>query len=376
MNLLFLANVNTAGEWLAQQNLIEYLNKENKKFKFYLISEEPINKKIVNNNLFEKIIYIKQIKTNKPFKEYKKIFNFIFESYKSIKKIDRNYKINKVIISHYLFAIPYLFYSKKNNYIFWFHGIKNNYFIFKDTTNHYLIFLKILENLSLFLAKKIIIPTNYSHYLIKKLCLPFFNINRSKIIILNNLINKLFLKKQKNIRKKNLILYSGRLVFKKGVENLILAFKKASIIYKNWNLLIIYPKTKNEDEDKILKKYKKCKNIIFKKDLSINIIRKYYQQAKLAILPSYLENDSLFLKEAIFINLPIFSTKTGSALELLNNKFFLNDNKHFTIEKKITSFINNQDYYNNEFVKISNKFKSNYKTKEIINKFIQIIYEN
>ncbi|MEM4397773.1 MAG: glycosyltransferase, partial [Candidatus Woesearchaeota archaeon] len=348
----------------------------NKKFKFYLISEEPINKKIVNNNLFEKIIYIKQIKTNKPFKEYKKIFNFIFEAYKSIKQIDRNYKINKVIISHYIFTIPYLFYSKKNNYIFWFHGIKNNYFIFKDTTNHYLIFLKILENLSLFLAKKIIIPTNYSHYLIKKLCLPFFNINRSKIIILNNLINKLFLKKQKNIKKQNLILYSGRLVFKKGVENLILAFKKASIIYKNWNLLIIYPKTKNEDEDKILKKYKKCKNIIFKKDLSINIIRKYYQQAKLAILPSYLENDSLFLKEAIFINLPIFSTKTGSALEILNNKFFLNDNKPFTIEKKITSFINNQDYYNNEFVKIINNFKSNYKTKEIINKFIQIIYEN
>ncbi len=148
------------------------------------------------------------------------------------------------------------------------------------------------------------------------------------------------------------------------------------MIYKNWNLLIIYPKTKNEDENKILKKYKKYKNIVFKKDLPINSIKNYYQKAKLAILPSYLENDSLFLKEAIFINLPIFSTKTGSALELLNNKFFLNDNKHFTIEKKITSFINNQDYYNNEFVKISNKFKSSYKPEKIINKFIKIIYEN
>lgn len=376
MNILILANVNTAGEWLAQQNLIEEIKKKDKKINFFLISEKPKNKNFIKTNLFKKILFLTTSPTKKPFKKYKKTIFYIYKSYLLIKKLKNKNNINKTFISHYPFFLSYFSAFKNFNYIFWFHGIKNNYKIFKDTLNHYLIFLKILENFAWIFAEKLIIPTYESLTLIKKNLILPFKIEK-KVILINNLINPIFFKKNKSTKKKNIIIYSGRLVYKKGIENLILAFKKFLTFFNNWTLLICYLKLNNIEEKKILRKYQKEKNIVFKANLNQKQLKKYYQQAKIAILPSSLENSSLFLKEALMLNLPVFSTKTGNSKKYLSKHFLIRNNQINTIFETLKNFAKNQLFYNQKFARISLNFNKIHKQekKQSIEKFLNFIYE-
>lgn len=377
MNILLLADVNTAGEWAAQENFIKEFKKKYKNINFLLITPFPLSFSLFNKKLFKQIYYLKIKNHKKPFRQYKKLLIFIYEGYRLIKKIKKNNKIDKVIISHYLFFLSYILAFKNKNYIFLFHGIKNNYLIFKDTWNHYLIFLKILENLSWILARKIIIPAKQSFFTIKKhVFLPLL-IKNKKFIKINNLIDEIYFYKQKTIIRKNIILYCGRLAIKKGVENLIQAFLAISEKFKKWRLVICYPRTNSVDERYILKKYKNLDKVIFKANLNVNLLKTYYKKAKFAILPSFLENSSLFLKESIASNLPIFSTKTGDAEYLLTKEFLLKNNKIKTLSNAIYQFIAKKTFYQKKFVKISLNFKKRYQEekRKSLKKFFNLIYE-
>ncbi|MFN4212864.1 MAG: hypothetical protein ACK4FL_02800, partial [Microgenomates group bacterium] len=71
MNILLLADVNTAGEWLAQQNLIKEVKKKYKNINFLLITPFPFSHSLFDKNLFKQIYYLKIKNFKKPFRQYK-----------------------------------------------------------------------------------------------------------------------------------------------------------------------------------------------------------------------------------------------------------------------------------------------------------------
>jgi len=377
MNVLILSDTQPGGEWIATQTVIKNLKMKDKKFKFYLISSNKSNKSL-NRSLFEEVFFIKKKTFKKPLKHYRELLFQIINGAKIIHFLIKKKKINLVIITDYLLAISYLIVARKKDYIFFFHGIKNRYRIFFDTFNHYLIFKKILEIISWTLAKKIITPsifaknflTNSYQFLNKKNFVIIPNLIRKnfKIIISRSIIKKF--KEKFRLKNRKILLYSGRLVEGKGVENLIKSFLRIKNQYSNLILVVAYC---GEEKKSLIVNDEKIK---YFKNLNINDLVKLYQLSNLAILPSYFEISPLFVREAIFCNLPIISTNCGDVKNILSNLFIIKDNKINTITEKIKDFLSKESFYKKEFLKIRNNFiKFSYCEDKIIKSW-QKLFKN
>jgi glycosyltransferase involved in cell wall biosynthesis len=377
MNILLLSDTQPGGEWIATQTVIENLKIKDKKFKFYLISSNK-NNQLLNRSLFEEVLFIKKKAFKKPLKHYRELLYQIINGAKIIDFLIKRKKIDLVIITDYLLAISYLLSQKKRNYLFFFHGIKNRYQIFRDTLNHYLIFKKILEILAWTLAKKIIVPSEYAKIFLSD---SYKFLNKKKFLIIPNLIRKNFkiivsssciddFKKKIRLKNKEILIYSGRLVEGKGIENLIQSFLKIKNQFPKLILVIAY----FGKENKLL--IFKDEKIKYFKDLKINELVQLYQSSKLAVLLSYFEISPLFIREAIFCNLPIISTNCGDVSNILSNIFIIKESKIDAITQKIKDFLRNESYYKKEFLKIRNNFiKFNYSEEEIIKSWLKLFKE-
>lgn len=373
MKILILSDIEAGGEWIATQTLIEKLRKNNKRLEFYIITSSK-NKYLLKESLFEKIFFSESKHFNKPFKYYRQLFYRISFGKKIVSYIFKRYEFDHVIATNYILAISYLISQKNSNYIYFFHGIRNNYKIFSDTFNHFMIFQKLLEILTWAVSKKFIIPSiNARNILIEH---SFSVLKNKTFVVFPNLIRDEF-KSDLKIRNKKTILYSGRLAPNKGIENLINAFLLMEKKDPKVVLVIAYP---GKPEIQFLKKIKtiigKGLNIVLINNLSTQGLSILYQTSTLAVLPSPFEISSLFLREALMCNLPIISTDIGDANKVLSRPFILKDNKISTIYCKIYNFFSNEGQYNNIFQKIVKKFKSQYCEEKIINEWIKVLKTN
>ncbi len=389
MNILILSDIEVGGEWIATQTLIEKLRKKDERLKFYLITLSK-NIYLLKESSFEKIIFVKKKSYKKPLKYYREFFYQLISGTKTISKICDKYNFNKIIVTNHILGASYLLSQKKGNYLYFFHNVKNNFRIFFDTFNHYLILQKLIEILVWAMAEKIIIPTvmakqviiDHTNFLFKK----------KGFIVLPNLVRDEFkskfpitrlqkFKKRLNIQGEKIIFYSGRLISEKGVKNLVDVFLQLLKKYADVTLVIAYPKS---TETKFIKKIvflsKQEKRIILLKNLPTTELAKYYQVVSLAVLPSPFDISPLFFKEALFSNLPIFATNTGDIGETLNKLdskkaqlFILNNNQVKTLYKKIDSFFKKKIFYEKEFSRLSEKFKSLYNEEKIINNWIKVL---
>jgi len=382
MNILVLADIETGGEWLAIQTMIEKTRKRNRRIKFYLAAHKKISP-LFKKGLFTKTYLINHNHYNKPFKHYRELFDLINAGRKSISLLFKQHYFDNVIVSDYLLGISYLLSQKKGKYLFFFHGVKNNHRVFIDTFNHYLILKKLLEVFTWTMSKKTIVPSkktkdflinNYGFLLKNK---PFF--------IVPNLIQNEFakkyspteinqLRKSLGIKKNKIILYSGRLVFNKGIENLVAGFLRIEAKYPKITFIIAYP---DGFDRQLINQIKTLINrgkkiILMNNPTTINLAR-IYQASALAILPSPFEISSLFIREALISNLPIISTDTGDAKNILSRHFIIKNNKTNTLYNKIDNFLNNERKYKRDFLKITTFFKFQYNEEKIINNFIKIL---
>lgn len=365
MNILILSNIEAGGEWIATQTLIQKLKKKDSSIKFHLISTSK-NKYLLKEELFEQIIFIKNRRSKKPFKNYRELFYQISSGKKEISDLYKQHYFNRVVTTNYILALSYIMSQKDLNYIYLFHGIINNYRIFFDTFRRYLIFRKILEIFTWGLSNKLIIPSSHTKNTLIEHSLSL--LKYKKMTIIPNLIRDEFKKDQKR-QDKNIILYSGRLAYDKGIENLISAFlfyikKRSKTVLK-----IVYP---GKPDFSLIKNHR---NIIYIKDPTVKELSYLYQTSTLAVLPSPFEISSLFIREALMCNLPIISTQTGDADDILPEQFILKDHKVGTIQNKIDDFFENIRRYQNIFKTTINKFKSRYNEKTIIDDWLNIFQE-
>lgn len=371
MNILVLSDIEAGGEWIATQTLIEKLIKKDESIKFYLIASSK-NKYLLKESLFEKIIYIRHKYYRKPFKYYRELFYQLSSGKKAISHIYKQYKFDYVIATNYILAISYLISQKKLNYIYYFHGIRNNYKIFSDTFNHFMIFQKLLEILGWIMSKELIIPSiNARNVLIEH---SFSLLKKRVFIVLPNLIRDEFKKSLKKTKDKKIILYSGRLALNKGVESLINAFLLITKGYPEVVLVIVYP---GKPEIELLKKIKnligKRPKIIFINNLSTQKLSILYQTSTLAILPSPFEISSLFLREALMCDLPIITTNTGDSSQILSDVFILKNGNPDTIYAKIVDYFKNKNKYDQSVKIVSENWKKQYNEEKIINSWISVL---
>ena len=133
------------------------------------------------------------------------------------------------------------------------------------------------------------------------------------------------LKNRLNINDNDFVfVYAGRIVFEKGVNELVKSFNKLNKKYKNIKLIIIgAPVFKNKNNNYLYEKIKNDnnENIICTGFIKNNNIKDYYYLSNIQVTPSIVnEAFGLTAVEALATGLRVISTNSGGLPELINSK--------------------------------------------------------
>jgi len=180
--------------------------------------------------------------------------------------------------------------------------------------------------------------------------------------------------KNLNQRKKKILLFVSRIHKKKGIFNLIEAFKL--INNKRWKLFIIGSGEKN-DVNFLKKKIKNYKNINFLGEIYGEVKNNYFKKALVSILPSYNENFGYVIAESYSFNTPVITTVNTPWKFIEKKKLgWLVDTETDLLAKKLRIILNLEENIFNQ--KGANGFryvKKNYDINKIFKKYFKL-YKN
>lgn len=164
--------------------------------------------------------------------------------------------------------------------------------------------------------------------------------------------------------KKHYILFVGRVVKEKGIEELIKAFIKIKNLHNELKLIVVGP-IQNEYKQKLFKidgYTKVSKDIIFKGFIHFGVdLFKIYRQASVYVLPSYHEGFPHSVWEAGMCKTPIIvSNLRGITTELSSNDvWFVRSMKVEDIFKQLTILLS-ENYSFEKDKKIENMWNKSY----------------
>ena len=191
---------------------------------------------------------------------------------------------------------------------------------------------------------------------------------KAKLFVIPNFISDIFFKKKtKNLSFKNkigfsnddkIILFLGRINFKKGLDLLIPAFKKINNIFPKYKLLVVGPDNENYLKQVVLPLVEKNyleDNFKYLPSIYGKELVQCYQESDLFVLPSYSENFGLTIFEAMALKVPVVvSDQVDLAGLIKKNKLavihkcnvqslykqikFCIDNKNITNENKVRAY--------------------------------------
>lgn len=135
----------------------------------------------------------------------------------------------------------------------------------------------------------------------------FMRIDEKKIHVIRNPIAECY-KQEKNIKKEYDILYVGRLVQQKGIDNLSKIIK---LVHKKKKIRVLII-GKGELEYNLITELEK-ENIKFEHLRSSNNLKEYYNKSRMTILTSYYEGYPNVLTESLACGTPVisFDCKSG-----------------------------------------------------------------
>ena len=205
-------------------------------------------------------------------------------------------------------------------------------------------------------AKAVLFTTRLEKVLARK-TFPFYNVNEKLIgygisgnIYKFNNDKNLFLKKFPNLKKKRIILYLGRVHEKKGIDDLIIAFKSLIKLDASLHLVISGPSVDNY-KDYLFDYCKKnflLNSVTFTGPLFNKIKWDAYNSSKYYCLPSHQENFGITLAEALSCKIPVittFNVNIWKEIKSVNAGFITKDNSN-DIQKFLKKAIklNNKEY--------------------------------
>ena len=164
--------------------------------------------------------------------------------------------------------------------------------------------------------------------------------NKAKLIY-NPYLKNIYKNKNKNNKRKKIILSVGRLCKQKNQVTAIKAFAHFLNKFPDYKLVII---GHGKDEKKLRQlclNLNNSKNVIFKG--WVFNLKKYYLEAKILIFPSLYEGLPNTLIEAVNYNLPCISSRCSGAVDILSNKYgiFISNNQSIELSYKMVDSILN-----------------------------------
>ena len=312
--------------------------------------------KFIKNKIFNfKVILLKQIS-----------FSLLFKKF-----IDNKIYTYDIIHIHGLYRFPtsygaYKARKLKLPYIIRPHGSLDPY-LYKQSS-HSLILKRLWEYFFDFPNIRNSSAIHCTSNLEKKKINQFNVASKTKLFVIPNFISDIFFKKKtKNLSFKNkigfsnddkIILFLGRINFKKGLDLLIPAFKKINNVFPNYKLLVVGQNNEKYLEQVVLplveknnlEDHFKYLPAIYGKELV-----QCYQESDLFVLPSYSENFGLTIFEAMALKVPVVvSDQVDLAGLIKKNKLavihkcnvqslykqikFCIDNKNITNENKVRAY--------------------------------------
>ena len=206
-----------------------------------------------------------------------------------------------------------------------------------------------------------------------------FGVDKNKIYTVPYTVNnKSFYIKKKKINKKLIILFTGKLIHRKGCDILLNAIKilNEDIIFKKNTQINIVG---DGILIKKLIKFKKENNLInvkFKGFKNQKSIKEYYKNSHLFIIPSREENWGLAINEAMAAkNIIISSNKVGAVKDLVKNDlngYTFKNGDYKDLSKKIYKIYKNKKKIN-EYGKESQRIISNWSYEECYNGLMKAI---
>jgi len=281
------------------------------------------------------------------------------------------------------------------NKIIWLHGIKNWYNLFiiiiskikhkkvfvRDEINNLKkrTFLNKLLNKFFFYFFDKFIDCYLSIGIENKNTLIKYGINKKKIFNVPYVVdNKYFFSKSKITNKKLKILFTGKLIHRKGCDLLLKAIfllNKKKNFKKKTNVLIVGEGNLKEKYSK-LKKELNLNNVKFCGFKNQTSIKKYYKNSNLFIMPSREENWGLAVNEAMAsTNSIICSNMVGCSKNLVKNNYngyIFKSDDYKDLAKKIFLFHDNPTKLN-RFAKNSLKIISKHSFNECYRGIIKAI---
>jgi glycosyltransferase involved in cell wall biosynthesis len=146
---------------------------------------------------------------------------------------------------------------------------------------------------------------------------------KKTVVIIPNAVKipKLKLKYIKNKRKKKFrLLFLSRMDKKKGIEEILRAWKCLEKKYLDWELLLCGHDNKYKSQMINLASNLKLKNVLWHSYVAGNDKERIYLSSDLFILPSYSENFGLVVAEALAHGVPVITTKKTPWISLNKNK--------------------------------------------------------
>ncbi len=257
----------------------------------------------------------------KEIKGFLERLEYSYSISKKIKEINKRYKID-IIES-----------CEARAEGFWFYIFRNRPFlVIKLHTPESIVFkldlvpksldyslIKLLEECWIRRAKQIIGLSKS----VVDLTLDYFKIHSNNFPIVPNPIDIEMFKPDENnkIFKEPIILYVGRLEFRKGVHVLIRSIPLVLEQFPEAKFLFI-----GDDcgmKPYLLSKVNELKlnnNVFFINQIPRNRLVKYYQQSTICVIPSLWENHPYVILEAMACGKPVVATKVGGIPEIIQDK--------------------------------------------------------
>jgi glycosyltransferase involved in cell wall biosynthesis len=221
---------------------------------------------------------------------------------------------------------PDLVHSYGTEYLFALAGIKSGYpllitiqgiihELYKINPNYRYHLLKKNEYSAVKSAKYFSCRTSYDKSFVHR-----FNPN-AKIFKIYEALNPIFLKDNWVVNDTNSLLYLSFVVKRKGIEDLI---KAVSILRNKYHDILLNVVGSGEEKyikhlNSLISDFGIEKNVIFHGTVKTNKIIDYFQTNQIYILPTYNDNYSNALAEAMVSGMPAISTTAGGIKDLISD---------------------------------------------------------
>ena len=312
-----------------------------------------------------KIYRLPCVRMKKEVSNFFEMFTFVISTIFNLKIF--RMKDYDIIHTHFIIPTGFVAYLIKiiycKNYIISSHGSDVKGYN-PDRFKLFHILLKPFWSLIVKNASFIITPSQHLKNLILQNTHGFYS---NKIIPISHGINSY---KSQSYKKQKIILYSGRLFERKGVQYLINAFDNLA---SDWELRIAGDGYYRNYLENIAKSVNG--KITFLGWLSKNDLIKEYKKSSIFVLPSSEESFGMVIIEAMLFGNAVVTTKNAACQEVVSSSgLFFNDKDSSDLRENLLNLVNNKNYLSSYQKKALERVKK-FNWSEIILKYLDV-YKN